>query len=321
MSIDYVKTNNSQYGGKFFTPKRVTGIKMFLLVLPLLCLVAVFSYAPLFGWAIAFCDYKPGRPFLQQNYNVGFRYFQMMFSGVGYFPIVMRNTLVLSLMGIVTSPIPIILAIMATRLAQSVSKRASRIIQTFTALPNFISWVLVYSLFFALFNTNNGAVNNMLRSLGLIEQPTNILINVDWAWVFQIGVGVWKGAGWSAIIYFAAISGIDQELYDAADVDGASSFQKTLHVTVPGILPTYYVLLLLGIANMLSNGFDQYFIFQNARTVSRLEVLDTYIYKIGLAQLQFSMSTAMGMFKSVVSITLLTIANVSSKLIRGDSIF
>ncbi|MCL2059699.1 MAG: ABC transporter permease subunit [Oscillospiraceae bacterium] len=321
MSVKYARTDSSLYGGRFFTPKRITGIKMFLLVLPLLCLVAVFSYAPLFGWLIAFCDYKPGRPFLQQNYNVGFRYFQMMFSGVGYFPTVMRNTLVLSLMGIVTSPIPIILAIMTTRIAQVFSKRVSRVIQTFTALPNFISWVLVYSLFFALFNTNNGAVNSILKSLGLIEQPTNILINVDWAWVFQIGVGVWKGAGWSAIIYFAAISGIDQELYDAADVDGASSFQKTMHVTVPGILPTYYVLLLLGIANMLSNGFDQYFIFQNARTVSRLEVLDTYIYKIGLAQLQFSMSTAMGMFKSVVSITLLTIANVSSKLIRGDSIF
>ena len=309
------------YGNKFFTPKRLTGIKMFLLVLPLICLVAVFSYTPLLGWVIAFCDYKPGRSFFEQKYNVGFRYFEMMFSGVGYFPNVMRNTLVLSLMGIVMSPFPIILAIMTTRLAQSFSKRMSRLIQTATALPNFISWVLVYSLFFALFNTNNGAVNNVLLNLGVIDKPTNILINVDLAWFFQIGVGVWKGSGWSAIIYFAAISGIDQELYDAADVDGASSFQKTLHVTIPGILPTYYVLLLLGIANMLSNGFEQYFIFQNARTVSRLEVLDTYIYKIGLAQLQFSLSTAMGMFKSVVSITLLTIANFSSKLIRGDSIF
>jgi ABC-type polysaccharide transport system permease subunit len=233
----------------------------------------------------------------------------------------MRNTLILSLMGIVMSPFPIILAIMTTRLAQGVSRRVSKLVQTATALPNFISWVLVYSLFFALFNTNNGAVNTILRNLGLIDAPTNILINTDLAWFFQIGVGIWKGAGWSAIVYFAAISGIDQELYDAADVDGASSFQKTLHVTVPGILPTYYVLLLLGIANMLSNGFDQYFIFQNARTVSKLEVLDTYIYKIGLAQLQFSLSTAMGMFKSVVSIALLTIANFSSKLIRGDSIF
>ena len=321
MSVESIKPVKSPNDNPFFTPKRVTGIKMFLLVLPLLCLVAVFSYGPLFGWAIAFCDYKPGRPFLQQNYNVGFRYFQMMFSGVGYFPIVMRNTLVLSLMGILVSPFPIVLAIMTTRLAQAFSKRVSRLVQTATALPNFISWVLVYSLFFALFNTNNGAVNNILLGLGFIDKPTNVLINVDIAWFFQVGVGIWKGSGWSAIIYFAAISGIDQELYDAADVDGASSLQKTMHVTVPGILPTYYVLLLLGIANMLSNGFDQYYIFQNARTVSRLEVLDTYIYKIGLSQLQFSLSTAMGMFKSVVSITLLTIANFSSKLIRGDSIF
>jgi len=180
---------------------------------------------------------------------------------------------------------------------------------------------LVYSLFFALFNTNNGAVNSILFSLNLIKEPTNILINTDVAWFFQVGVAMWKSTGWSAIIYFAAISGIDQELYDAANVDGAGNFMKTLHITIPGILPTYYVLLLLSIANMLSNGFEQYYIFQNAKTVSRLEVLDTYIFKIGLAQLQFSLSTAMGMFKSVVSITLLTIANFTSKLIRGDSIF
>jgi ABC-type polysaccharide transport system permease subunit len=160
-----------------------------------------------------------------------------------------------------------------------------------------------------------------IRQPNLIKTPTNILINANIAWFFQLGVSVWKSAGWSAIIYFAAISGIDPELYDAASVDGAGNLQKTFHITIPGLLPTYYVLLLLSIASMLSNGFEQYYIFQNALTVNRLEVLDTYIYKIGLTNLQFSLSTAMGIFKSVVSIILLTFANFSSKIIRGESIF
>ena len=321
MSSNSFEMKKETSGVSFFTPKRITGIKMLLLVLPLLILVFVFSYMPLFGWAYAFCDYLPGLSLLEQNYNAGFKYFQMMFSGVGYFPNVMRNTLVMSLFGILLSPVPVILAIMLTKMTWGWTSKLSRVIQTATSLPNFISWVLVYSLFFALFNTNNGAVNQVLMNLGIIEEPTNILTNSDIAWFFQIFVNVWKNAGWSAIIYFAAITGIDPELYDAADVDGAGSFQKIFNVTIPGLLPTYYVMLLLSIANMLSNGFEQYFIFQNALTVSKLEVLDTYIYKVGLTNLQFSLSTAMGMFKSVVSILLLTIANFSSKLLRGESIF
>ena len=315
------KTLKQSSVGAFFTTKRVNGIKMLLMVAPFVAVVFTFSYMPLFGWMYAFADYKPGVPFFQQQYTAGLRYFRMMFSGVGYFPIVMRNTLILSLFGILLSPVPVILAIMLTRLSQSRLGKMTRVIQTATSLPNFISWVLVYSLFFALFNVNTGVVNRILMGLNLVSEPTNMLINTDFAWFFQLGVGIWKGAGYSAIIYFAAIAGIDPELYDAADVDGAGNLQKIIHITVPGILPTYFVLLLLSIANMLSNGFEQYFIFQNALTVSRLEVLDTYIYKVGIANLQFSLSTAMGIFKSVISITLLTFANITSKYIRGESIF
>ena len=304
----------------FWTARRQTGLKMFLLVLPMLALVFGFSYLPLLGWCYAFADYVPGRSVFALDY-VGLTYFKMMFSGVGYFPTVMRNTLVLSLAGILLSPLPAILAIMVTQLSGGWTGRFQKTIQTATSLPNFISWVLVYSLFFALFNTSNGAVNQILLSLGVIEKPTNILINADLAWAFQICISVWKNSGWNAIIYFPAITGIDQELYDAADVDGAGNFQKILHVTVPGLMSTFFVLLLMSIANMLSNGFEQYYVFQNALTMNKLEVLDTYIYKIGLSNLQFSLSTAMGIFKSLVSIVLLTLANLASKAIRGESIF
>ncbi len=315
-----VSDNSSTLSTSFFTLKRRNGLKLFMLVLPLLILVFIFSYLPLLGWSYAFIDYVPGMSVFKHKF-VGLRHFKLMFSGVGYFPTVMRNTLVLSAFGILLSPTPVILAIMVTHVSHGGFRRLTRPIQTATSLPNFISWVLVYSLFFALFNSTNGAVNEILLKLNLIEKPTNILINSDLAWYFQLFIGVWKGAGWNAIIYFAAISGIDPELYDAADVDGAGTFQKIIHVTVPGIMSTYFVLLLMSIANILSNGFEQYYVFQNALTVNKLEVLDTYIYKIGLANLQFSLSTAMGIFKSVVSIILLTLANTASKAFRGDTIF
>ena len=294
--------------------------KLFLMALPFLLLVLVFSYGPLFGWSYAFFDYRPGIPLSQENF-VGFKWFATLFSS----PVqraevvrVMTNTIVMSLLNIACSVLPVAFAVFLSEVRFPWYKKS---VQVLTTLPNFISWVLVYSLFFALFNTSNGAVNQILLSLGVIEKPTNILINADLAWAFQICISVWKNSGWNAIIYFAAITGIDQELYDAADVDGAGNFQKILHVTVPGLMSTFFVLLLMSIANMLSNGFEQYYVFQNALTMNKLEVLDTYIYKIGLSNLQFSLSTAMGILKSLVSIVLLTLANLASKAIRGESIF
>jgi ABC-type polysaccharide transport system permease subunit len=158
-------------------------------------------------------------------------------------------------------------------------------------------------------------------SLGVISAPISILTNVKIAWITQVVIGSWKGTGYAAIIYLAAISGIDQELYQAADVDGASGFQKILHVTLPGISSTYFVLLLLGIANMLSNGFEQYWLFGNGQTWDALEVFDTYVYRMGVTNMQYSFSTALGIFKTIVSVLLLTIANSLSKVVREESIF
>lgn len=320
--IDIKRIQSSSAGStvgssSFFTDKRRNGIKMLLLVLPFLIFIFIFSYLPLLGWSYAFCDYKVGVSIFKQHY-VGLKYFKMMFSGVGNFTIVLRNTLVLSGLGILCSPVPVIFAIMLSRVRNG---KVAKVIQTVTSFPNFISWILVYALFFALFNTNDGAVNILLLKMHLISEPTNILANADAAWYFQTAVGIWKGTGWSAIIYIAAMSGIDQELYDAADVDGAGSFQKILHITVPGLLPTYFVLLMLAIANILNNGFDHYWVFQNSLVTDRLEVLDTYIYRIGIQSLQYSFSTAMGMAKSLVSVLLLTFANRLSKVFRGESIF
>lgn len=193
--------------------------------------------------------------------------------------------------------------------------------QTCTSIPNFISWVLVYSIVFMLLSSEDSALNIILKNLGLITESVNPLGNVDHAWAMQVAIGVWKSLGYNAIIYLSAITSIDQELYQAAEVDGANNWQKILHITVPGLLPTFFVLLMLAISNMLSNGFEQFWLLGNGMTWDKLEVFDTYVYRLGIKNMEYSLATAMGMFKSIVSILLLTFANWSSKKLRGESIF
>ncbi|MBR6909239.1 MAG: ABC transporter permease subunit, partial [Lachnospiraceae bacterium] len=149
---------------------------------------------------------------------------------------------------------------------------------------------------------------------------TNYLMGNSLIWLKMLAWGTWKGIGWSAIIYIAGISGIDQQLYEAATVDGAGRFQKMWHVTVPGLLPTYFVMLLMSVANVLSNGMDQYFVFQNAQNTSTIQVLDLYVYTLGITKGNIPLSTVIGMVKSVVSVVLLFGANGISKAIRGESI-
>jgi putative aldouronate transport system permease protein len=189
-----------------------------------------------------------------------------------------------------------------------------------TTLPNFISWVLVYAIAFMLFNSENGLINTIMVGLGLQEHKINYLASSEYIWLKMTLWGIWKGLGWGAIMYIAAISGIDQEQYDAAKVDGAGRFKIMWHITLPGILPTYFVILLLSIANIINNGLDQYFVFQNAFNKDTIEVLDLYVYNVGLGGSNFSFGTAVSMLKSVVSVTLLLVANQCSKWLRGQTI-
>ena len=296
--------------------KRRKKILLLLYLLPFLLFVMLFSYVPLFGWTYAFFDFSPGLPISQLKF-VGLKYFALIFNGATDFVNVLVNTLAISLLGLVCSVAPVIFAIMVTQMRV---RWLSKLVQTISSIPNFISWVLVYAIFFSMFSTNDGVVNQVLLNLHLIKEPVDVLGNVPNAWYVQTLVGIWKGTGWGAIIYLASIAGIDTELYDASDVDGANRRQKIIHITLPGIASTYLVLLLLAIANILSNGFEQYWVFQNALTREKLEVFDTYVYRLGMINMQYSFSTAMGIFKSVISVLLLTLANFVSKIIRGQSI-
>lgn len=295
------------------------GFRLFLLTTPLLALVFVFSYLPLTGWSYAFFDYRAGMK-LQDTPFVGFKYFKSIFgSSVRMRDIarVMKNTLGMSLLGIVTSPLPMLFAIM---LYEMRSNGYRRVVQTLTTLPNFISWVLVYSVAYAMFSVGDGFVNRLLMKLGWIDSEINFLASRDHVWLTMWAYGTWKSLGWNAVMYLAALAGIDQELYEAARVDGAGRWNVIIHIEIPGLLPTFFVLLLLSIANIINNGMEQYYVFANAMNKSAIEVLDLYVYNQGLAGNQIPYATAVGMLKSLISLVLLSLANVASKAIRGESI-
>jgi len=293
--------------------------RLLLLALPFVALVFLFYYLPLYGWIYALFDYKPGIR-LFANEFVGPRFFvALVDSPLARQEIlrVLQNTFTISFLHLASSPLPILFAIFLGEVRWSPFKR---IVQTTTTLPNFISWILVYAVFFAIFSVDDGMFNRVLLKLGLIRTPTNVLATERIVWFFQAGVAIWKTLGWNAIIYLAAMAGIDPELYDAAHVDGAGRFRSIWHITVPGLTPTYFVLLLLAVANIINNGLEQYFVFQNPMTRGRIEVLDLYVYNQGIASIHYSAATAISVLKSLVSVTLLFAVNGLSKVVRGHGI-
>ncbi|BBI36497.1 ABC transporter permease [Cohnella abietis] len=288
---------------------------LFMMTVPCFILMAVFAYLPLSGWIMAFYDYKPGLDIFKTNF-VGLKYFKLALGEPDLIP-VLRNTLALSMLGILCSPLPALFAIF---LSEMRSKAVQKFIQTTTTFPYFISWILVFSIAFTFFSTGEGFLNQILLDLKFIDKPLEILGNSSLVWPFHTLLGLWKGLGFSAIIYLAAIAGIDQELYDAASVDGAARFHKIVHITLPGMYPTYFTLLILAIGGILSNGFEQYYLFTNPLVQDKIQVLDTYVYRIGIAQGDFPLSTALGMTKTLISVVLLFVANLISKRLRGTSI-
>ena len=292
--------------------------KLFLMFMPFAALCFVFSYLPLWGWRYAFFDYRSGDTLSMDNF-VGLKWFTMLFESEATrndIVRVLRNTLAMSGLGIATSWCAMAFAIF---LSEIKSARVKRFVQTFSTVPNFISWVLVYAIAFSIFS-KEGFISSLFVNMGIWEEGVNMLMSEDHSWLKMLAWGMWKGIGWSAIIYIAGISGIDQQLYEAATVDGAGRFQKMWHITVPGLIPTYMVMLLMSIAGILSNGMDQYLVFENPMNVQYLEVLDLYVYKLGIVGGSIPLSTMVGMVKSLVSVVLLFGANTISKWLRGDSI-
>ena len=294
------------------------GKRMFLYMLPFLLLCFAFSYFPLHGWIYSFYDYKPPLKLSQCNF-MGLRWFKMIFGNpaqVRQLFIVMRNTFAMSFLNIATSVLPLFFAVFLNEIK---CKWFRKMVQTLTTIPNFISWVLVYAVAFCLFS-NTGMVNTVFQNLGVILKPIKFLDSDSHTYIAMLLWSTWKGLGWGAIMYLASIAGIDQEMYEAARVDGAGRFQLMRYITLPELMPTYFVMLMLSVANFLNNGMDQYFVFQNAFNKAHIQVLDLYVYNIGMTGSSLSLATAISMLKSLISVTLLMALNGISKKIRGVSL-
>jgi len=287
-----------------------------LYALPFLAMIILFSYVPLYGWSYAFYKVIPGVSLANSKF-VGWYNFVYIMKDLRNISQVLANTFIFYGMQLANSVVPVLIAVLISELP---GKRYPKLVQTTTTLPNFISWVIVYSFAFNLFS-NQGLLNNILVTFGVVEKPILLLQSPNAVYWFQNALSLWKSAGWSAIIYLAAITSIDGELFDAASVDGAGRINKIIHITLPGVAPTYAVLLLLSAGNMLSVGFDQYLLFSNPLTLKYIQVLDLYIYRVGLqGSVDYAYATAIGMIKTAVSVIMLFTVNYISKKVRGANL-
>ncbi|WP_397386280.1 ABC transporter permease [Paenibacillus sp. VCA1] len=278
---------------------------LYLMSIPFVIWVFVFSYLPLWGWTMAFQKYKPARSFFEQEW-VGFEHFKTLFHDE-QFLLSLRNTLAMSTMGLIAGFVfPILFAILLNEVRLSVFKRFA---QTISYLPHFVSWVVAAGIVTKMLSTDNGLVNDVLLGLGLIHEPIQFMAKGHLFWGIVTLSDVWKETGWNAIIYLAAIAGIGPELYEAARVDGASRFRQIWHITLPGIRPTIIVLLIMSVGNLLNIGFEKQFLLGNNLVTDYSQVLDLYSLKYGLGMARYSFGTAINIFNSVISVVLLFTIN------------
>jgi putative aldouronate transport system permease protein len=293
---------------------------LFLMLLPAVVCLVIFRYLPMFGIYMSFIQYKLSGSFWSNFFSsefVGFRWFIILFTSKD-FPLVLRNTIATSLLSLIISfPAPIFLALMISEARDGLYKKS---IQTMSYLPYFISWVIVVNQFFALLSAN-GPVNALLVNLGLVEKPILFFQEGKYFWWIIAFSNTWKGMGYSSIMYLAAITAVPPEQYEAATIDGAGRTQRIWYVTLPTIIPTISMILILSISGLLNAGFDQQFLMMNAMTQDYADVISTYVYRYGLKNSMYSYASAAGLFQSAASLMLLLIANAITKKANGHSIF
>ena len=295
--------------------------QIFIMAMAGVAFLFVFSYIPMIGIVIGFkdLDYTLNvMKDLQTKPFVGLENF-IKFVQDAQFKNVMMNTICLNVLELViTFPIPILFALLLNELRSS---KFRRVVQTCTYFPYFISWVVYGGIVLAFLSSDGGFINNILLQLGLIDNSITFMSNPDYFYAIVIVSSAIKGTGWGSVIYVAAITGVDPQIYEAARIDGANRLQMARSVTLPSIASTITVLLLLAISGLLNSGFDRIYMLQNPLNLSRSEVLDTYIYKIGISQRRFSFTTAVGVFKSIVAVVLLTGGHLISKKCTGRGLF
>ncbi|NOU64049.1 ABC transporter permease subunit [Paenibacillus sp. LMG 31461] len=287
--------------------------------------VFVFHYLPMFGILMAFKNYSisTGIKGIFTSEWVGLKYFNEFVHAYNFKQIV-TNTLAISLLKLVfTFPMPILLAIMFNEVRHQLFKRFA---QTVSYFPHFISWIVVSGLLVVFLSTNSGIVNDLLKGLGIVKESLPFLSSPDYFWGLAVTTAMWKEAGWWAIIFLAAISGLDPTLYDAAEMDGAGRLRRIWHITLPGIRGTIIVVLILAVGSMLGGGlvgsnFEQSYLLGNSINNERSEILQTYAFKMGLAQGRYAYATAIDLIQSVIAIILVFGSNYLSKKVTKNSLF
>jgi putative aldouronate transport system permease protein len=287
---------------------------LYLLLLPGIVFLIIFRYIPIFGNVIAFMDYNPYDA--SQNVWVGLKHFQDLLTRPQFLQ-VFGNTLYISILKMVCGfPIPIILALMMNEMKNLKFKKVA---QTLLYLPNFISWVVLAGLIMNMLDPDTGLVTSIINSIS--GEKIQVLTDTRYFVPMLIITDIYKGAGWGTIIYFAALSGVDPQLYEAAEIDGARKWKQLLHITLPSITPTIVVMLILSCNNIVNAGFDQIFMLYSATVYSVADIIDTYVYRIGIQRADYSFSTAAGLFKSVIALVMILIVNTVAKKTGNEGIW
>lgn len=299
---------------------RRTQFQLQAMMLPATLLVLLFCIVPLFGILIAFKDYRPvsGVAGIFTSPWNNFKNFEILFRNYDFWPM-LKNTLGINLLNnLISIPVTLFFALM---LNEVLNARFKSLIQTVTYMPHFLSWVVFGGLFMTLLSTDNGFVNTILMNLGIIREPIGFMSEPKYFWAISAVTSLLKELGWGAILYIAAIAGVDQELYEAAMMDGAGRFKRMWYITIPSIKSTVMIMVIFAISGMLNNNFTQIYVFQNSLNISASQVIDTYVYEYGLGQLQFGMAQAVTLTKSVIAIVLLLGANKLSNRITDSGLF
>lgn len=286
------------------------------MVWPGLIFLFIFSYIPMYGISIAFKDFNMMSGFLSGEF-VGLKYFRQFLTDP-QLPLVLKNTIMINLLGLLIGfPAPVLLAVLITELR---GRRFRKLAQTVSYLPHFLSWVIFGGIMLELL-ASGGIVNKALNVMGLTEGNVNMMADPGKFYMIFTVISIIKSIGYGSILYISAITSVDQDMYEAAYIDGANRFQKIIYVTLPAILGTIVIMLIFQISNILNTGFEQVLILQNPLNISASETIDTYVYKIGMTQQRYSYATAVGLFKSIIAVVLLWTANKSSNKITGKGLF
>ncbi len=309
--MERVKSAGNRIRGTYFKRNWL----LYVMILPGLLYIILFKYVPMYGITIAFKDYN-GIVDISKAPWVGFENFVKLFSTRAFRRALVNNVIISFAKLIFGFPAPIIMALMI----DSINRRGfKKLVQTSVILPNFISWVVVYGLLYAIFSPSTGAVRQLFQAFGFQGKIPDILSSKDTFRAVIVGSHIWKSAGMGTIVYLAAITGIDQQLYEAAAIDGAGRWRQMWHITLTGIRTTIITLLIFRVGEVMYAGFDQIYAMSNDAVISVADIIDTYVFRIGLEQRKFSLATAAGLFQSLVGLALVLITNHIAAKVDPDS--